>query len=116
MNQSSDEIREAVRSHYAQIARPATDVEGDPESCCGGADCGCGPASLYDVTLLDELPVDIANLSLGCGDPLTIAQLQPGEVVLELSTEIYIIWRYVSKCFMIAFRVIVCNKSANLLL
>ena len=86
MNQSLDEIREAVRSRYAQIASPAAEVGGDQASCCGDADCGCGPVGLYDVTMLEELPVDIANLSLGCGDPLTIAQLQPGEVVLDLGS------------------------------
>jgi arsenite methyltransferase len=86
MTQSSDEIREAVRDHYAQIARSADAVEGVPESCCGEADCGCGPVTLYDSAVIGELPVDITNLSLGCGDPLTIAQLQPGEVVLDLGS------------------------------
>jgi arsenite methyltransferase len=86
MTQSSNEIREAVQGHYAQIARSAGEIGGDPDSCCSEADCGCGPVCLYDVTMLEELPVDIANLSLGCGDPLTIAQLQPGEVVLDLGS------------------------------
>ncbi len=86
MTQSSDEIHEAVRDHYAQIARSADAVEGELESCCGEADCGCGPITLYDSAMLGELPVDITTLSLGCGDPLTIAQLQPGEVVLDLGS------------------------------
>jgi arsenite methyltransferase len=86
MTQSSDKIHEAVRDHYAQIARSADVVEGGLESCCSEADCGCGPVTLYDSAILGELPVDITNLSLGCGDPLTIARLQPGEVVLDLGS------------------------------
>jgi arsenite methyltransferase len=86
MAQSSNEIREAVRNHYARIVSSAAEASAGQESCCGGADCGCGPITLYDDTMRDELPVDIANLSLGCGDPLTIAQLQPGEAVLDLGS------------------------------
>jgi len=38
------------------------------------------------VELLEGLPVDVTSLSLGCGDPVTIANLQPGDVVLDLGS------------------------------
>jgi len=68
-------IHEAVREHYGELARTST-------SCCGPDACECG--SLYPVDLITEVPSDIANFSLGCGDPITLAALQPGEVVVDL--------------------------------
>ncbi|MCB0252081.1 MAG: methyltransferase domain-containing protein, partial [Anaerolineae bacterium] len=40
----------------------------------------------YDADLLDGLPADVTGLSLGCGDPVTIAGLAPGERVLDLGS------------------------------
>jgi arsenite methyltransferase len=81
MTQSS-EIHEVVRERYGAIARA------ESSSCCGSsADAGCGcNAQLYDDRLLDGLPADVTGLSLGCGDPVTIAGLQPGETVLDLGS------------------------------
>jgi len=84
------DIHSAVRQHYGAIARAS-----DPElavvsapSCCGdaapAASC-CAPA-LYDPALLADLPASVTGLSLGCGDPVTLAGLQPGEVVLDLGS------------------------------
>ncbi|MCX6035612.1 MAG: arsenite methyltransferase, partial [Chloroflexi bacterium] len=42
--------------------------------------------ALYPVELLTNLPEDVANFSLGCGDPITVAALQPGETVLDLGS------------------------------
>ena len=84
---SPDEIHEAVREHYGKIAEEFT-----PE--VRALDCGCGePAccehdygsSLYQIQI-DELPADVTQLSLGCGDPITLAELQPGQVVLDLGS------------------------------
>jgi ubiquinone/menaquinone biosynthesis C-methylase UbiE len=76
-----DTIHRAVREHYGAIARAGS------ESGCG---CGCGEASentrLYDPALLENLPADVTGLSLGCGDPVTIASLKPGETVLDLGS------------------------------
>jgi arsenite methyltransferase len=88
MSQDSKAIHEAVRDRYGAIARAA-----DPElqitaDCCGettAADCGCD-SKLYDAEMLTDLPVDVTGLSLGCGDPVTIAGLQPGETVLDLGS------------------------------
>ena len=56
-------------------------------SCCDG-DTGtacCDKVSLYDIDT-GWLPSDVTNLSLGCGDPITLAELQPGQTVLDLGS------------------------------
>jgi arsenite methyltransferase len=72
-----DEIRESVKEHYAERAIKST-------SCCGPSDCGCN--SLYPNQLASEIPSDITNFSLGCGDPITLASLKPGETVVDLGS------------------------------
>lgn len=72
--QNPTQIRETVREHYAAAARGA--------SCCGGP----GENTLYPVNLMTEMPGEVANFSLGCGDPITLAGLQPGEIVLDLGS------------------------------
>jgi arsenite methyltransferase len=78
----NDAIHEVVRERYGAIA------SGQSESCCG-PDC-CGGSSqevtLYDSALLEGLPVDVTGLSLGCGDPVSIASLRPGETVVDLGS------------------------------
>ncbi|MFN8531435.1 MAG: arsenite methyltransferase [Anaerolineae bacterium] len=77
-------VHDAVRQRYGAIA------SGQMNSCCGPADaasdCGCASSALYDTAMLTELPADVVNLSLGCGDPVTIAGLQAGEWVLDLGS------------------------------
>lgn len=70
-------IHAVVREHYGSLARTAS-------SCCGPNSCDCN--SLYTVELTAELPADITQFSLGCGDPITLAGLQPGEVVVDLGS------------------------------
>jgi arsenite methyltransferase len=74
---SPDEIRQSVRDRYADLART-------PSSCCGPSACDCN--SNYPDQLANAVPEDIANFSLGCGDPITIANLQPGETVVDLGS------------------------------
>lgn len=80
--QNDQTILTAVREHYAARAKTST-------SCCGPADgdsC-CGPeASFYNPDLLAGLPGDVAEFSLGCGDAVSLAALQPGEVVVDLGS------------------------------
>jgi SAM-dependent methyltransferase len=87
----TDALREEVRARYAEAARSV--VAGDAEACgCGPSSC-CGPdsegsfgAGLYDQLERDELP-DAAKLaSLGCGNPIAVADLHEGEVVLDLGS------------------------------
>jgi SAM-dependent methyltransferase len=75
--------RQAVRTHYGEIARAE-------RSGCGTADSGCcGPSSStalgYSAAELSALP-EGADLGLGCGNPTGIAALQPGETVLDLGS------------------------------
>lgn len=82
---SPDQIHEAVRTRYSQIAGEFK-VE-TQASCCGeGADSSCcGSATLYE-TDTSSLPAEVTGLSLGCGDPITLASLQPGQTVLDLGS------------------------------
>lgn len=85
-----EEVRTAVRQRYGQIVR---DFDKRPNSCCGPSDC-CGDTApnvtrveaLYDTPDVAELPSDVTGMSLGCGDPVTLAALQPGATVLDLGS------------------------------
>ncbi len=85
---NSDQIHEVVRERYGTIASAAaSDVKA--VSCCGAnnscCDDSCG-ATLYDPLMLEGLPADVSKLSLGCGDPISIASLNAGETVLDLGS------------------------------
>ncbi len=86
----STTIKEEVRERYANIARQK--LEGTRSSCCepvSAAESCCAPADVIPADLIavkDAVPQDIANTSLGCGTPLGIAKLQPGETVLDLGS------------------------------
>lgn len=83
----SDTIHQAVQDRYGAIARSqASSCCGDSasSSCCG--DSTLNSSFLYDPTLLEGLPVDVTGLSLGCGDPISIASLNEGETVLDLGS------------------------------
>ena len=72
-------IHEAVREHYAERIK-------NNASCCGPSDC-CGPDSnLYPSELLSTLPAGESVISYGCGDPITLAALEPGQTVLDLGS------------------------------
>jgi SAM-dependent methyltransferase len=73
---SSDEIREQVQEFYAGRAR-------DSGSCCSDEPAG---SSYYESAMLSDLPGEVAEFSLGCGDPITLAELQAGETVLDLGS------------------------------
>lgn len=73
-------IHEAVREHYADRIK-------NNASCCGGNDSCCGPeSSLYPSELLATLPDGESTISYGCGDPITLASLEPGQTVLDLGS------------------------------
>jgi arsenite methyltransferase len=87
------ELKETIRERYAEAARAA--AAGAP---CGGSDCctegGCcgdaGPdgfgAELYEALERDELPDTALLASLGCGNPVAVAELREGETVLDLGS------------------------------
>jgi arsenite methyltransferase len=77
-------LRDAVRDRYALAAR-AVDA-GIIPSCGGGfseADFG---ATRYDGVDQSELPPSAVAASLGCGNPVAVADLRPGETVLDLGS------------------------------
>ncbi len=75
----STPIHDAVREHYAErITNNAP--------CCGGDSCCSAESNLYPSELLQTLPQGESNISFGCGDPITLAALQPGQTVLDLGS------------------------------
>ena len=89
----SGDLREIVREKYAEAARRA--AEGDKGSCCGDTVC-CGTSAgasvdpissnLYADSETATLPDAAVRASLGCGNPTALAELKPGEVVLDLGS------------------------------
>src|ERR1035437_5040472 len=79
----TDQLRADVRDHYA---RAALTVLAGP-GCCGDAagDPVFGPG-LYTPDELTPLPADAVAASLGCGNPTAVADLRPGETVLDLGS------------------------------
>ncbi len=79
MTQSPTPIHETVREHYAERIKSSA-------SCCGTDNC-CSPESnLYPAGLLTTVPSDVSSTSYGCGDPITLASLKPGQTVLDLGS------------------------------
>jgi arsenite methyltransferase len=80
-------IHEVVREHYAERIK-------NNASCCGpfrqaqdsASDCCSAESSLYPADLLATLPDGESEVSYGCGDPITLASLQPGQTVLDLGS------------------------------
>ncbi len=90
----NEDLKGQVRRRYAEAAIAVRTGEGDEASCCGPS-C-CGPDSRaskvdlsggsYSAEELDELPGTATAASLGCGNPVALATLSPGEVVLDLGS------------------------------
>jgi arsenite methyltransferase len=86
---SDPNVKEIVRDKYGRAALQVTSGEG---GCCGNRasaeEAGCDPitSNLYDGTQKDELPETALKASLGCGNPTALAELKPGEFVLDLGS------------------------------
>jgi arsenite methyltransferase len=82
-------VKEVVRDKYGQAALRVTSGEG---GCCGsrtsGEEACCDPitSNLYDGTQKGEIPDTALKASLGCGNPTALAELKPGEIVLDLGS------------------------------
>lgn len=99
--QTDTAIRESVRAHYAAAATRsaageheqarALEVE-EGGDCCAPGSCASGTVNasfggqLYDATETVGVPAAAVAASLGCGVPTAIADLRPGEVVLDLGS------------------------------
>src|SRR5580658_633132 len=84
---TTDNIKELVKEKYAAAARAATNPA-ISRGCCGTAeDCADTITSgLYDAGEISEIPAEALRASLGCGNPTALAQLNPGETVLDLGS------------------------------
>jgi arsenite methyltransferase len=84
---SNTDIKEVVKERYGQAALR---VRAGGSSCCGAtAATGCGDpitSNLYDASQATQIPEEALLASLGCGNPTALAQLKPGEVVLDLGS------------------------------
>ncbi len=79
------EIKETVRERYAQSARQAQGAAGS--SCCGSDTAeNVVSSKLYTTDELQGLPQEAVVASLGCGNPVAMAELHEGEVVLDLGS------------------------------
>jgi 2-polyprenyl-3-methyl-5-hydroxy-6-metoxy-1,4-benzoquinol methylase len=83
---SATDIREVVKEKYGAAARRA--AEGKEAAGCCGTSSGCDPitSNLYDASQIGTLPVEAVIASLGCGNPTALAELAPGETVLDLGS------------------------------
>ena len=82
------EIKEAVRQRYASAAvQIATTGSGEccGPDCCGAADGGVSCATEYSAAEVAALGMD-PSITLGCGNPLLLANLEPGQRVLDLGS------------------------------
>jgi SAM-dependent methyltransferase len=99
MAQPERELRDRVRERYAAAAVAVTETSTDitnaglvAADCCGPNACGVATAEdgfgaeLYSRAELDALPNDAVSASLGCGNPLAVAELREGETVLDLGS------------------------------
>jgi arsenite methyltransferase len=78
--QTPNPTHKAVQEYYGELASEAS-------SCCQPSNRSeKKPNGLYPAELLSNLPDDVANFSAGSGDPITLAQLKPGETVLDLGS------------------------------
>src|SRR5262249_41479426 len=89
----STAIKEQVREHYGSRIQSATSCCGPSaaSSCCAGssgASCCDTPTEivLYGAEALAALPADVTTTSFGCGNPVALASLKPGEVALDLGS------------------------------
>jgi SAM-dependent methyltransferase len=82
------DIKDIVQAKYGEAAVRARG--GAQASCgCGTSSC-CGPdpitSNLYETAETAGLPIEAVLASLGCGNPTALAELKPGEVVLDLGS------------------------------
>jgi arsenite methyltransferase len=95
-NSAGADIADVVRAKYGEAARRVLDA-GSAASCCGPVNSCCGgsafsgstdpiTSNLYVNGETDELPSAAVLASLGCGNPTALAELHPGEVVLDLGS------------------------------
>jgi arsenite methyltransferase len=98
VEETVNDIRESVRTHYAAAATRSAAGEHEQAraqeaeqagSCCGAGGCTSDSrfgSQLYDAAETAGVPSAAVAASLGCGVPTAVADLSPGEVVLDLGS------------------------------
>ncbi|HEY2996399.1 MAG TPA: arsenite methyltransferase [Methylomirabilota bacterium] len=84
---AEQDIKAVVREKYGKAALRVTSGEGG--ACCGSSSRGeADPitSNIYGCSETAELPAEAVAASLGCGNPTALAQLVPGETVLDLGS------------------------------
>lgn len=86
---AQENVKEVVRQRYGEAATRV--AQGVPNGCCGasrGGECGADPitSNLYDALQASDVPEKALLASLGCGNPTALADLKPGETVLDLGS------------------------------
>ena len=84
---SEQNLQDVVKQKYGAAAKQA--AAGGVATCGGGAELSCCDPitkNLYDGSQIAALPEKAVAASLGCGNPTALAQLQPGEIVLDLGS------------------------------
>jgi SAM-dependent methyltransferase len=90
--ENDEKLRDAVRDRYSRTALEVLNTgQITDESCCKSGCCSTGDfdlvtSDLYSSNELDELPITATLASLGCGNPTALAELKPGEKVLDLGS------------------------------
>jgi ubiquinone/menaquinone biosynthesis C-methylase UbiE len=79
------EIKQEVRKRYGKAAKKAQETSADA-GCCGSVDDSVITSSLYTSDELQHLPNEAVIASLGCGNPVAVADLHEGEAVLDLGS------------------------------
>lgn len=85
-----DDVKTVVKEKYGAIAAQVSRDEGEA-SCCAPSCCGAGGTDaitrdLYDADQSDGVPAQAKAASLGCGNPTALAELRPGDTVLDLGS------------------------------
>ena len=84
----SEDIKSIVKERYARAALRVTAA--DSASCCGSVssrgECDPITSGIYADSDTSALPAEARAASLGCGNPTALAQLEPGETVLDLGS------------------------------
>ncbi|MGD0173051.1 MAG: arsenite methyltransferase [Anaerolineales bacterium] len=80
-NQDTEAIHTAVRDHYRREA------ENFSSECCGSkAPCDCSSSKNYVADDLQGLPAGLADVSLGCGNPVSAIDMREGDTVMDLGS------------------------------
>lgn len=91
--EAPDDIRKIVRHRYGEIA--AQPGKQDHQCCASSQSACCTPTTnaqsnsvnhLYEDQDILDLPLEVTELSLGCGDPITLASLEEDQTILDLGS------------------------------